>query len=83
VIADVVMRQSPNDVHAISLFEDPRSLADQLEGRPNIELGQIVRNTERCIVGDRIDIVFGVEPKDYVNGIFRKEIRGQKKKEDE
>jgi hypothetical protein len=67
VITDVMISQSPYDIPAATSFEGARLFAHHFESSAHTEAVKILCDSECGIVGNRIDVVFGIEPEQHVD----------------
>src|SRR5207247_7277011 len=77
VIPNVMRGECANNVAAATRFEGAGLLSHYFERGANAHAGQVVRNPQGCVIGGRLDVVFGVEPQDYVDRTLRAETNRQ------
>src|SRR5206468_7414231 len=68
VVADLVWSERPHHVPTPALLEYPCLFADNFESSADSEPREIARDIQRGIIGRGLDVVFGVEPQDDVDG---------------
>ena len=68
VVSDAVAAKSLDNVCAATMFNNTRFFTDDFEGCLDAQGGEVVGDAEGGIVGDGIDVIFCVKPKDNVGG---------------